>query len=100
MKVSAVLDPRILGSLAKSFFLFYFSICDAEKWLLFAKYNNFFSKINSAIVYSNSCAKLMLSYLSSFIPEDIRISDLSGDERSRALTHRQPKRALPEPNGH
>jgi len=92
--------------LAKSFFLlleienlFCFSISYAEKVSLLEEYNTFFSKINYPIFYSNSCAKLMLNYFFSFIPEDMRISNLWGDERSRVLIRQQQARILLEPKG-
>jgi len=44
--------------------------------------------------------KFMLNYLYSFIPEDIEISNLSGDERSHVLIPPQLTRVLPEPNAH
>jgi len=90
--------------LAKSFFLlleienlFCFYISCAEKVSRFQKYNTFISKINSPIFYSNSCAKIHAKLSLSFIPEDIEISNLSGDERSRVLIRRQLTRVLLEP---
>jgi len=44
--------------------------------------------------------KFKLNYLFSFIPEDMRISNLWGDERSRVLIRQQQARILLEPSGY